>query len=363
MTIYFFLLIVAILLCVARPLFKSNENLIAILFLLLIAFIGFARDISVGTDNLIYSWNFKFTDFNPGTWSYFTEFEPGFNYLIAFFKKYISDDYFLFMGLLYIFWIFVFYRLTTICQVGYVYPIFIALCLGWFTNTPYNIMRQIFALSLYMFILPQLLDGKKILYIVLCIAIGFLFHRSIIALSLLVLFDNKLFIKLIQNKKNVIIVLAVSYVFVFLKRPINNLLNDYLSFFQFLGDRYVGYISHAEYEEESISKIGALINTFMACFTVYSLDKTQKLYSLYILFILCGVLFNNILGGVFVIFMRIATNFTWIYIYCYTAILNMSKGLKGIMIKSMIIFYCLFMYIYALVKNYGDIVPYVIRVF
>lgn len=363
MTIYFFLLFVAILLCIVRPYLKSYEKLIAILFLLLIAFIGFSRDISVGTDNLIYSWNFKFTDFNQGTWSYFTEFEPGFNYLIAFFKKYISNDYLLFMGILYIFWILAFYKLTTIFQVGYIYPIFIALCLGWLTTTPYNIMRQVFALSVYTLILPLLLNRKKTLYIILCIAIGFLFHRSIIALSIMGLFDNKLVVKLIQNKKIVIITLIVSYVFVFLKQPINRLLNNYLFYFQFLGDRYVGYISHAEYEEESISKIGSMISTFMACITVYSLNKTQKFYSIYTLFILCGVLFNNLLGGVFVIFMRIATNFLWVYVFCYTTILNMSKGLKGLIIKVTIVSYCLFIYIYSLAKNYGDIVPYVMRIF
>mgnify|MGYP001219745625 CR=1 FL=1 len=363
MTIYIVLLAIAILLCVFRNYYYYSEKQIAIIFLVVLAFLGFYRGITVGTDNLVYSMNFKFTNFDPNTWSAYTEFEPGFNFLIALFRRFISNNYLLFMGLMYVCWILAFYKLMVIFNEGYIYPIFIALCLGWLTTTPYNIMRQTFALSLYAFVLPLLLNGRKCLYVLMCFVIGFLFHRSVIVLAILGVVDNKYILKLILNKKLVILILALSYIFVFLKQPLVGFLNNHLSIFQFLGDRYIGYISHSEYEEESISKLSALLNTFMACLAVYSLDKKHRFYSIYVLFILCGTVFNNFLGSVFVIFMRVATNFTWIFIFCYSATLHHTKGLRGLILNNTIVFYCLLIYIKSLIKNFGDIVPYVNRLF
>ena len=135
---------------------KKNERLIFIAFLTIFGFLGYFRCFEVGADNVVYSVNFYATTMNPLSFSAYTEFEIGFSWLIAYFKNYITTDYFTFMGLLYVFWMFAFYRFASFFKEGYLLPLFVGISLLFFTHSN-NAMRQTFALSLYViFCMPYL---------------------------------------------------------------------------------------------------------------------------------------------------------------------------------------------------------------
>ena len=280
MAIYFVILFVlAFSLC-----FKSHTKYVFLFLLFLLAVIGASRSITVGTDNEIYCLNFNSTTANIDSWSEYTEFEPGFNYLIVFFKTYISKDYYVFMSFLYIVWIIAYYKYVKFFRVGYLLPLFIGYCLC-FITTPYNIMRQSFALSLYSFILPLLLGTKRerFFYVVLCLTIGMLFHRSLVVLSLLVFLFHDRVLNLFYKKKIIITILIISFFANFLPSYLLSFLSDYMFFFQLLGDRYAGYIRNASLDDERGSRLSAMLETFMSCVAVSSLNKKDRFYTLYVL--------------------------------------------------------------------------------
>ena len=339
---------------------KKQDKKCALVFLFVLLILGISRSLSVGADNLVYSMNFNATTENPGTWSKYTEFESGFNVLIVLFKNFISKDYYVFMGFLYIVWIIAYYRYLKIFKLGYLLPMFLGMSLCLFT-TSYNIMRQFFALSLYSFVLPLLLKDRKIAYVIACVCIGFLFHRSVIALAIvgILLFDK--FDFLFKNKKLLIIVIAFSFLLNFASDFLLSIFNRYIGFFELLGDRYAGYISHAEYEDEKGSKLGALLDTGMACMAVFSLNEKGRFYKLFIIFTGCSVLIQNILGPLFVIFLRVATNFAWMRSFVYASIILDKNKRYSKTINVVIYLYCIFIFTKAMVKGFDIIIPYVDR--
>ncbi len=339
---------------------KRQERQIALAFLFVFLILGISRSLSVGTDNLVYSMNFNSTTNNPESWSRYTEFEVGFNWLIVLFKNFISKDYYVFMSFLYIVWIIAYYRYLNIFNVGYLLPVFLSMSLCLFT-TPYNIMRQYFALSIYSFVFPLLLKDRKITYAIACVCIGFLFHRSVVTLAIVGVLLLDKFNFLFQNKKLIIMIIAFSFLLNFASDFLLSIFNKYIGFFEFLGDRYTGYISHAEYEDDKGSKLSALLDTVMACVAVYSLNEKGKFYKLFVIFTCCGVLIQNILGPLFVIFLRVATNFKWVQPFVYASImLDKSKRYNKI-VNLVICLYCMVIFFKALIKGFANVVPYVDR--
>ena len=359
MAIYFFLYFtLALSLLLYKN--KNQERRIAYIFLIVFMILGISRSLSVGTDNQVYSMNFNSTTINPGTWSKYTEFEVGFNVLIVFFKNFISKDYYIFMSFLYVMWIIAYYRYTKIFGNGYLLSMFLSMGLLQFF-TPYNIMRQYFALSLYSFVLPLLIKRRIWAYAIACVCVGFLFHRSVIVLAVVgILFIDKLNF-IFSHKKVLITVVFLSYFLNFFSDMLLNFFNAYIGFFDLLGDRYSGYISHAEFEDEKGSKLSALLDTIIACVAIYSLNEKNKFYKLSVIFLSCNVLIQNILGPLFVIFLRIAIHFGWMKAFVFSSIINNNSKKYNLAINCIIYLYCFIIFTKAVLKNYGDIVPYVER--
>lgn len=359
MEIYFFLyFFLALSLLVNKT--KVQERNIAYAFLFVLMILGISRSLSVGVDNKVYSMNFNSTTSNPGTWSMYTEFEVGFNILIVFFKNFISKDYYVFMSFLYVTWIVAYYRYTKIFNKGYLLPLFLSMGLMLFF-TSYNIMRQYFALSLYSFALPLLLKKRYYSYIIVCVCIGFFFHRSVVVLAIVgILFLDK-FDFIYTHKKVIIVVLFFSYFLNFFSEILLGIFNRYISLFDFFGERYTGYISHAEFEEDKSSKLSALLDTIVACVAIYSLNAKDRFYKLFVIFLSCNVLAQNVLGPLFVLFLRIAYNFVIIKAFIFSSIIKDKSKKYNIVINGIIYLYCTIIFTKAVLKNFGGIVPYVER--
>ena len=85
-----------------RNISYRNKRFVFLLFFIFLSFIGFFRDFDVGLDNVVYEMNFSAATMDPNTWSAYTEFEPGFAFFLALFKTFVSDDYFMFNGFIFL---------------------------------------------------------------------------------------------------------------------------------------------------------------------------------------------------------------------------------------------------------------------
>lgn len=358
MLIYFFLLFM--LFIFSKQNHKTREIAYIIMFLLLLV-IGVFRGENVGTDCGIYNLNFKVATMEPVTWSMYTEFEPGFAWFMAFIKTYVFDNFYFFRGIIFvIFMLGMNYIIKKYCS-NELLGLFFCVLLLVFTGA-FNIMRQYTALGLFCFAIPLLLaDNKKdiVIYEVIVILLTFYIHRSLIVMSILPLFIcindiNSFF----TNRKYVIILLCISYVFVYFSDILYGFIPFLSSHIAFLGDRYVGYVETSINAEEQISKYSSLLNTLFAIYIVIICPKDEKKGLFFICYIL-SLCFSNILGTMSALFIRISTNLALFKIILYT---NLWYSIPNVNSKRIFRFavcvYGLVLFTNALIKNFGSVVPY-----
>lgn len=247
--------------------------------------IGTFRSNSVGTDVRLYGMNFYYTNFNPKSWNMGTDFEIGFNYLIASFKSLISDDYMFFVSVLFIYT----FGLTAWFVKKYSPNISLSLLLIVLFGTmfvEFSAMRQFFALATALpFIDKYFKDKNTIFYIISIILIGVLFHHSVIILAFIPLMVDKSFI----SKKIMLLSLGGSYILAFV---FQNVLANSLSAFSFLlNERYNTYATElAEAKEGNM----ALFQTLIAAVIVwYSKNINNRILPIYVLGICCFNIFSS----------------------------------------------------------------------
>lgn len=247
--------------------------------------IGTFRSNSVGTDVRLYGMNFYYTNFNPKSWNMGTDFEIGFNYLIASFKSLISDDYMFFVSVLFIYT----FGLTAWFVKKYSPNISLSLLLIVLFGTmfvEFSAMRQFFALATALpFIDKYFKDKNTIFYIISIILIGVLFHHSVIILAFIPLVVDKSFI----SKKIILLSLGGSYILAFV---FQNVLANSLSSFSFLlNERYNTYATElAEAKEGNM----ALFQTLIAAVIVwYSKNINNRILPIYVLGICCFNIFSS----------------------------------------------------------------------
>lgn len=247
--------------------------------------IGTFRSNSVGTDVRLYGMNFYYTNFNPKSWNMGTDFEIGFNYLIASFKSLISDDYMFFVSVLFIYT----FGLTAWFVKKYSPNISLSLLLIVLFGTmfvEFSAMRQFFALATALpFIDKYFKDKNTIFYIISIILIGVLFHHSVIILAFIPLVVDKSFI----SKKIMLLSLGGSYILAFV---FQNVLANSLSAFSFLlNERYNTYATElAEAKEGNM----ALFQTLIAAGIVwYSKNINNRILPIYVLGICCFNIFSS----------------------------------------------------------------------
>ena len=214
-----------------------------------------------------------------------TDFEIGFNYLIASFKSLISDDYMFFVSVLFIYT----FGLTAWFVKKYSPNISLSLLLIVLFGTmfvEFSAMRQFFALATALpFIDKYFKDKNTIFYIISIILIGVLFHHSVIILAFIPLVVDKSFI----SKKIMLQSLGGSYILAFV---FQNVLANSLSAFSFLlNERYNTYATElAEAKEGNM----ALFQTLIAAVIVwYSKNINNRILPIYVLGICCFNIFSS----------------------------------------------------------------------
>lgn len=155
----------------------------AIILSVMMAFVAFFRGDYVGSDyeNYIYIYNhannLKATDITGDT------IDIGFAALILFFKAF-GFGHVVFYGFCYlVFWGGVI-KYCRFIKADLIYSIFFFYFLGYYFNS-FNILRQMMAIGIVLFIIPQLYKRKYFIFIMLLILIA-LVHKSVLLCLLLV---------------------------------------------------------------------------------------------------------------------------------------------------------------------------------
>lgn len=313
--------------------------------------IGSLRSNRVGTDVNLYGTNFYYTNFNPKSWNMGTDFEFGFNYLIASFKSVISDDYMFFVSLLFIYT----FGITVWFVKKYSPNISMSLLLIVLFGTmfvEFSAMRQFFALATALPFLDKYFKDKNLLfYTIAIILIGILFHHSIFILIFIPLVIDKSCI----NKRIMLISLAGSYVIAF---AFQNVLANSLSAFSFLLDeRYNTYVTQLSEAKEGNM---ALFQTLIAAVLVYYTKNTNnRILPIYVLGACCFNLFSSFSD----VAPRAAMNLTNIFMTIQAAITVMGLNkVKRYVVGSFVIvsgmiyfFWCYY------ISGVYDVVPFSFR--
>lgn len=322
-------------------------------------FLGYFRDKTVGTDVMFsYIPNFSNTTMNVNSWNYFTNFEPGFNYLIALWKEYISKEPMSFFGLIFLFFsIPYFYYLKKYCMNPFL-GLLLFFLLGYYFRSM-NIMRQFFCLG---FIIPSLVKyiekGKTIQFLLVVIICSYLFHHSCFIFLILPIINRFTLINNVKWKIVFIILLCVSYlsflfregiVSVFL--PISILLNN---------EKLEFYLLRADLE---IGGITALMQTLFCVFML--LYYNDKKFNIFFIMYIFGCITFNMFSCFSDTAGRIGQN---LMIAGVPVMANMCYSNK---INNRMIVYKLGLSIYVIVyfvvtsiiKNYNECIPYASRLF
>lgn len=366
MLIYFVLLLSLFLLSVSSA--STTQRRLCFYFLsVVLLFVGGYRSISVGGDNYIYNINFKFCNMNPETWSWGTEMEPGFSWLMAFFKTYICNDYQLFMS-------FIFFA-TMFCVCAFIKEESPNLCLSLFFlllfqfyTQSFNLIRQCFAISLSFhafFLLKNEFNYLRVfLYVFFVLLISIYIHRSIIVLLLIPLVYYTHLRISFQKDNFVIGMLTVSFLVVIFGSFFTSNIDEILPFISGMEDKYISYIGGIGNDDVvTISAWSALIHTLFAIYIVKNTPQNIKRSIFYYIYI-GGILVANLMGALNVIFLRVSLVFTsyniifFALVWCY-----MEKSKKRLLFRISVCVYGLVFFIIAMDGNYNRVVPYVNTLF
>lgn len=351
MEIYFVIILISFFFSIISKKYDKYTFPLSFIYL---GFIGFFRSSSVGADVEVYSNNFISTTSDPSTWSQYTEFEPGFSYLIVLFKTYISNDPMLFLSFVFLVTLIGFFYFIEKVSDRPIITLFLYITLAYYVIS-FNAMRQSFALSLLMLFIPYLFKEKKnILFIILVIIISQLIHRVLVVLILLTLYDNK-YIQSLFNKRNILISLAIAFL-LFMKK---DWIVSQIGYFDFINPRYLMHLRAIP--EVEASPITTFSHTFFCALSVLvSYDTKNKYLFSYVL----GIIFLNLLSAINTLFIRVADVFLILGLIYIT---HLWCNIPNIKIRYFYRFACIcyvITYITNFIfKNFGFIVPYSNRLF
>ena len=294
---------------------------------------------------------------NPNSWSIFTEFEPGFSWIMAVFKKYISSDYLHFMGCLFVaYMVGICFHIKTESR-NWILALFFFIILRYYSIS-FNIMRQTFALSLFCFVFPLSNNKNKIvIYELLVLFLTFYFHRSMIVLTIIPFLNYEYVNRYFCNRKIVYVILLVSYACVFLSSLLYKLIPFLVSSLSLLGSRYTTYLGMSNEAETTVSVLSSFLNTAFCFFITYITTSKQRT-NIFFKILIVGTVLSNTLGALSDLFLRISTNLLFFQIVFYTNLWYDVAPKYRKLFRIAVILYCTITYVNAILKNFGLIVPY-----
>lgn len=337
----------------------KNKIFIYTLLLVLCVIISF-RGISVGTDTYGYSKAFKVLTSNPNTWDKYISFNPGFAYLCYLFKNYISSNPLDCWGLMGVFYVLSFYGLAQkhVKNVGVAVALFVlygSFLLG------FNIIRQCFALSVVMCVMLKvgikpLSLRTKFLLLSLIVSVGYLFHSTMMIFAIVPFYHTRL-IQWIMQKKILIIILIGSFV-IFATGVMVEVVSSFLDTTGMEG-KLISYMSRVESEGSGYSIMKMVLVTVFHSYTIWVSKNVKNIF----LFLgTIGIVFLNIFGVIVIEFVRVYEALMVFGLIYYAQLLtNKEYVSQNIFYKPVLILYLLITYSNIILKNYGEITPYVFR--
>lgn len=348
--LYFFIYFLT--LCKTR---KNQEKYLLILVVLIFLYVF--RAPSVGLDYFGYVKNFMRMRDNPASWDYYIPCEFGFNYILYFIKKYISSQFFIAYGILGCIYIVGFYNMCrkSFCNIRVALLLFVLL--GSYLLS-FNLVRQCFALGVFMFAF-SLMDMKKksrrYILVLMILLITYFFHNSMIVLLVIFVYYTPCYDKLF-SKRNIILLILLSVVCFKTKIVVA------------IGEQLVGNISYSskgisyflnsvtvEHEEYSFLKL-----LYISFFSIYVVCISKNTNNIFFFLYIIGIFFLNILGPLRVEFIRLYEIFSCLSIPYLAQLWNENPVNKlGTYYKPILLVYSSIIFFNVLIKNYGVITPYI----
>ena len=321
----------------------------------LFCFIGLFRADTVGADVKLYCLNIQHTNFIPSSWNYYTNFESGYNILIAIYK-YLCDNSLIFVGLCNVFFVLSWSYYNKAKNWKYDAGLMAFFMMGFYFQS-FNIIRQYFALGIMLIILSHfnlrnLSRKDEILIACSSTAIGFLFHNSIFIFILVPLY-NHIKESILNKKIFYYLILMVSAIFFYLGN-VKKVLEEYTSHMFFINEKTTMYYQHSLQgitEEGDYSFFRILLDTF---FLIYLTYRTKRI-DIYLLMYVCGQVFINIFAPINTLYARVPVVF---YIAASPLIVHLWRR-KFTMDKAVVLLYLTIIFINVLIKNYGRFQPYI----
>ena len=349
-----FYIIISLILLLFVFLPQKVDKLTYSLSVFFIFILGAFRDKSVGTDTKgIYWGNFKLTTLDPGTWSHYTPFEPGYNVFIGLLKEYVCPSYELFYGLSFAIFFICFVVFLNKTSVRPLVALFFFIAVG-YLGFSFNAMRQCVALGLACLSIVYLLEnGKNVKYLIVIMLISILFHKSFMLMMILPIFRFE-WIKSFLTKKILYIIILVCYVaFLFHE----HFVNIFYLIIPYLHERYATYLSGAlyVYGRIEVSPKMVTIDTLVCVLCIFLARK--KDFSIYFWIYIIGVLMQLLLLPLSYIFHRLITVWMLFGIVIYSNLWDTDIKYK-VYFRTVLIIYAFGRFYIALSRNYNEIIPY-----
>lgn len=337
---------------------RRNQSFFFWISFLILMILGATRGSTVGNDMRGgYSEEFKTIHSNPNTWGqYMQQFEIGFSWIMGNFKDYIANDKMLFFHLLFI--ITFYLRSITIRKFSTNW-----ICTLWFMYgltyyfSLYNTMRQELAFSIICLFIPLALQKKFIHFSILTIITAYLFHKSQVALlliiPLIVFFEKKWF-----SANYLISYVGISYfIGIFTTQKILSMLGSYAVFFENGNTNYANYMLF----EDNIGQFSNLSNALRTLFCIYTIYLHRQSRSVFLLLYATGIIIANLLTPISGIFQRIADTFTFFCIFPFSYLWdNIHSHKERLVFRiAVILFMTIIFYRRLTTDNNEDIIPYV----
>lgn len=349
-----YILLFFFVLCVFTNFGKSKLYQFVLLCILCLL-IGF-RSIYVGTDTYYYSQTFGSLTVSEDSRFSFVNFDIGYYYLCYYFKSYISTnpmDLFGAMGVCYVLSFYFFLRKYANDYIGIGISFFV-LYGTYFLG--YNIMRQCFAISLFLllctFVDITKMDLKRtIISVIITGLISYLFHSVCYIFIVLLLISHKTIMGLFSKRIYVILILGTYVLF---------LLGIAVDFaFKFLGNTTMdsSFIHYLQRINNDTSGYSVLKLTLVNGLLLYSVYVTKTVQNTFLLYAVGGVMFLNLFGGLVIEFIRVYECIMTVGLIYYVNLFSEQRRWYKLIVVALLSLF----YINIIYKGYGGIIPYEFR--
>lgn len=319
----------------------------------ILALLALLRNKTVGADVSLYCANIARTSFNPRSWNFYSEFEDGYNLLIACYNFLFSNPLF-FVGLSTFCFIISWNQYNIKKSDSKYLGLILFYMLGYYVQS-FNIIRQYFALGLLIpFLLKYDMESSNvrnnIIEIAIIVFIGTFFHNSIYILLLIPLY-NLLKLDTIFTKK-IYFSLCILTMFVFSAGIIRSYLGDFSSIY-FLNDKANAYYQSSLSGSIDESEYSNLRFIFDNIFLLFLIKKTKS-FNIYAFLYIMAQLFINLFAPLNVLFVRIASVLSLLGLPYISKIWFESNKTTHFVIS----IYASIIFVNLLIKNYGFFEPY-----